>query len=65
MRLDASCSPQFARHETFYPRYGWVKKSVDAAAKDPNLFNDENAVVELGVGKNMVRSIRYWGLAYK
>ena len=65
MRLDAACSPQFARHETFYPRYGWVKKAVDAAAKDSDLFNDENAVVEIGVGKNMVRSIRYWGLAYK
>lgn len=65
MRLDAACLPVFARHETFDPRYGWVKKAVDAATADPNLFNAEHAVVELGVGKNMVRSIRFWGLAYQ
>ena len=65
MRLDAACEPAFARHETFHPRYGWVKKALDAAAKDPNLFNADDAVVELGVGKNMVRSIRFWGLAFK
>jgi hypothetical protein len=28
------------------------------------MFNDEMAVVELGVGKNMVASLRYWGRAF-
>ena len=66
MRLDAVCEPVFARHETFHPRYGWIKKAVDAAISDPGLFNAEAAVVELGVGKNMVRSIRnFWGLAFQ
>ena len=65
MRLDGACINKFAGHETFHPRYGWVKKSVDAAIKDPSLFNDDEAVIELGVGKNMVKSIRFWGLAYK
>ncbi len=65
MRLDLACLPVFARHETFHPRYGWVKKGYDAAAKDPELFGRDEAVVELGVGKNMVRSIRHWGLAFR
>lgn len=65
MRLEAACRPVFARHETFHPRYGWIKKGVDAAASDENLFNDDDSVVVLGVGKNMVRSIRHWGLAFK
>lgn len=65
MRLDAACTPTFARHETFHPRYGWVKKAVEAASEDPHLFSDESAVVRLGVGKNMVRSIRFWGVAFK
>ncbi len=65
MRFEEACEAVFARHETFYPRYGWVKKAVDAASANSDLFNDEMAVVELGVGKNMVRSIRHWGLAYK
>lgn len=65
MRLETACEPVFARHETFHPRFGWVKKAYDAAARDHRLFNADEAVVELGVGKNMVRSIRHWGLAFK
>lgn len=65
MRCDLACRPVFARHETFYPRYGWVKKACDAAASDSNVFNADDALVTLGVGKNMVRSIKFWGLAYR
>ena len=65
MRMDLSCAPAFARHETFHPRYGWVKKAVDAVATDVGAFNRDNAIVELGVGKNMVRSIRHWGISFK
>jgi hypothetical protein len=36
-----------------------------AAETSPNIFNDESAPVELGVGKNMVRAIRFWGRAAK
>jgi len=65
MRLATACEAVYARHETFHPRYGWVKKAYDTAAKDPNIFRQDDAVVELGVGKNMVRSIRHWGLAFR
>ena len=57
--------PSFARHETFHPRHGWVKKGFDEACKDPNVFLRDDAPVVLGVGKNMVRSIRYWCSAFK
>ena len=66
MRLSEACSATFARHETFHPRYGWTRKAVDAASEEDPIFNDEErAVVFLGVGKNMVHSIRFWGDAYK
>ncbi len=55
----------FARHETFHPRYGWLKKGFDAAKADPGIFLRDDATTVLGVGKNMVRAIRYWCLAYK
>ena len=55
-------SPKFAGHETFSLRYGWPKKAVDATAADPLVFTRDEAVITLGVGKNMVRSIRHWGL---
>jgi len=64
VRLEAACDKVFARHETFHPRYGWVKKAYDAAARDPGVFLRDDAVVELGVGKNMVKSIRHWGTAF-
>ncbi len=58
-------SPIFARHETFHPRFGWLKKGFDRAAADPGIFLREDAPVRLGVGKNMVRSLRYWCAAFK
>lgn len=57
--------PFFARHETFHPRFGWLKKGFDAAVQDSGIFLREDAPVRLGVGKNMVRSIRYWCNAFK
>ncbi|WP_354635630.1 DUF4007 family protein [Planktothricoides raciborskii] len=58
-------NPVFARHETFHPRFGWIKKGFDAANKDPGVFLADDATVRLGVGKNMVNSIRYWCKAFK
>jgi hypothetical protein len=66
----------FARHETFCPRYGWLKKGYDGVAGfpdadrsdlrdgDPGVFDRDDAIEILGVGKNMVRSIRFWCLAF-
>src|SRR5687768_11269319 len=58
----AGSSLSFSRHETFSFRYGWLKKGVDAAAKDPDFFSRDRALIDLGVGKNMVQAIRYWCL---
>jgi len=53
----------FSGHETFVFRYTWLKKATDAVIVDPRVFTKEDSIVTLGVGKNMVRSIRHWGLA--
>jgi len=50
----------FGRHETFALRYSWLTKGFQELDKDPIIFTDDNATVKLGVGKNMVNSIRYW-----
>lgn len=57
--------PSFARHETFHLRHGWLKKGFDAASRDPTVFSRPDATTQLGVGKNMVRAIRYWCSAFK
>lgn len=50
----------FSGHETFTFRYPWLKKGVDGLKSNPNIFGSESAIVELGVGKNMVDSIHHW-----
>ena len=65
MRLADAALPMFARHETFHPRYGWFRKAYRFAAWDPYVFTRKDAPVVIGVGKNMVRAIRFWGLASK
>jgi hypothetical protein len=62
---DLPVDKAFARHETFHPRYGWLKKGFDHAAATPDIFLRDDATVRLGVGKNMVRAIRYWCRATK
>lgn len=55
--------PKFGGHEKFVFRYGWLKKGFNAVLEDPYIFSNEDALIQLGVGKNMVKSIRYWCLA--
>ena len=52
----------FSGHETFPFRYPWLKKGLDAVLEGPFVFLRDNAIATLGVGKNMVRSIRHWCL---
>jgi hypothetical protein len=59
----AALQGSFAGHETFAFRYAWLKKGVDGLEREPDIFGQEAAMVRLGVGKNMVRSIRHWCLA--
>jgi len=40
----------------------WLKKAVDAIQEEQNIFQSDSAIAKLGVGKNMVRSIRHWSL---
>ncbi len=52
-------NPRFSGHETFHCRHFWLKKGFDYIEQGLN-FNDPQAVVNLGVGKNMVSSIQHW-----
>ena len=49
----------FSGHESFPRKMLWLKKGFDFVARGGN-FNAPNAIIDLGVGKNMVSSIRYW-----
>lgn len=51
--------PVFSGHESFACKSHWLKRGYDFVESERN-FNDEDAVLYLGVGKNMVASIRFW-----
>jgi hypothetical protein len=54
---------QFSGHDSFICKHFWLKKGFDFINIKGN-FNEEAAVVKLGVGKNMVTSISYWLKAF-
>ncbi len=49
----------FSGHESFPCKTLWLKKGYDFVVGG-NDFNSPEAVIGLGVGKNMVASIRFW-----
>ncbi len=57
-------NPTFAGHQTFAVRSGWLKKGMDLLQgkweSSGDVFGSDDALVLLGVGKNMVQSIRHW-----
>ncbi len=55
--------PTFSGHESFQCRHLWLKKGYDFVNSGKS-FSESDAVVFLGVGKNMVNSIRFWMRAF-
>jgi hypothetical protein len=53
----------FSGHESFPCKTLWLKKGYDFLQEGKD-FNSPDAVIDLGVGKNMVSSIRFWLKAF-
>ena len=53
----------FSGHESFHCKSLWLKKGYDYLLAG-NHFTDIDSVAKLGVGKNMVASIRFWLRAF-
>lgn len=65
---DALVSPinnklTFSGHDTFHCRQLWLKKGYDFVVNG-NKFTDNESVILLGVGKNMVSAIHFWMRAF-
>ena len=56
---------RFSGHESFACRYGWLPKFYDLLVTNPEAIrNDEEVMVTLGIGRNMVKSVRFWAQAF-
>lgn len=53
---------RFKAHESFFIRKGWLYKGLRNIKEQPELFSSRNINPSdiLGIGTNMVRSLRYW-----
>ncbi|HMS02998.1 MAG TPA: DUF4007 family protein, partial [Gemmatimonadaceae bacterium] len=61
MTTAVAVRPRFSGHETFACRFAWLPRAVHLIARDEKaLSDDERAILELGLGKNMVRALRFW-----
>lgn len=65
LQIELTPRPSFGGHEKFVFRQGWLTKGVEAVRTDPMVFTHDEALVTLGIGKNMVRSIRHWCLVMR
>jgi hypothetical protein len=56
-----SANERFSGHESFVCRYGWLPKAYRAVVQDAFLLREEErAMHELGIGRNMVKSLQFW-----
>jgi len=53
----------FARHQTFHFREGWLTKGLRKIEDYPTVFMAQDGMVQLGIGNNMVKALRYWLVA--
>lgn len=53
---------KFRAHETFFIRKGWLNKGMKHIVACADLFSNRNInpMDTLGIGSNMVKSLRYW-----
>lgn len=67
-RTSKAMRAKFTGHDTFPLRYGWLHKAVNHLNSGGKLQTSkeeetQQAIIKLGVGKNMVNAIRYWAEA--
>lgn len=51
------------KHGSFYMRSGWGTKIIDAVSGYPEIFspsNEQVAIDQIGLGRIMIKSLRYW-----
>jgi hypothetical protein len=53
----------FARHQSFYIRANWFAKAIEQVNADPRALSSKDSPARLGIGKNMVESLRFWLVA--
>lgn len=51
---------KFGHHQSFYLRVNWISKAMKMLEKDKAFFYDPFGFEQIGLGRNMVKALRYW-----
>lgn len=54
---------KFGHHQSFYLRLNWLAKAYKMLDEDACFFTSDHGFEKIGLGKNMVKSLRYWVVA--
>jgi len=50
----------YGQHQSFYLRINWLRKAIKNIELDNKFLYKDEAAEQIGLGKNMVQSLRYW-----
>jgi hypothetical protein len=53
----------YGQHQSFYLRDRWISKALKNIPHDERFFYSKDAFEKVGLGKNMVQSLRFWVVA--
>ncbi|WP_342548092.1 DUF4007 family protein [Paenibacillus sp. FSL P2-0089] len=54
---------KFGHHQSFYLRVNWLAKAFKMCDEDSRFFYSDLGFERIGLGKNMVKALRYWVVA--
>lgn len=63
--ISQNIKPTMSGHDTFPIKYGWISKTYTQVKNHPtvpNVFSQDSAIADFGVGKNMLNALRYWSV---
>ncbi|WP_416143623.1 DUF4007 family protein [Planococcus koreensis] len=55
----------YSQHQSFYLRDRWLSKAIKNVQENNSFFYEKDAFEKMGLGKNMVQSLKYWIIATK
>lgn len=53
----------YSQHQSFYLRDRWLSKAIKSIDSNSSFFFEKDAFEKMGLGKNMVQSLKYWIIA--
>ncbi|MEZ2734427.1 DUF4007 family protein [Aneurinibacillus aneurinilyticus] len=53
----------YGQHQSFYLRPHWIAKAIRMLEEDERFFYDSFGFEKIGLGKNMIKSLRFWTMA--